>query len=230
MLSQTKEIVEPKKTYEELRPGRHYSSGPLQSTQTDDKGRFTFQHIHQGAVQLFLAQGNMFKYWTYLADGSPEEARLTLPERRPELDAGPALVPAPPPRPVEPGQIAPEWQVGSWSDGRDRKLANERGKVIVLYCWGITFWQSVSALPALGKLAAEFEPRGVEFLAKNARSVDPQVPERASGGSRTARGRRSLPLAETRRVGQPRKVSTGKNAYLPWQEKLGNGSKTIQVA
>ena len=147
-------------------------SGPLQLTQTDGEGRFTFQHFHQGVVQLFLAQGNMFKYWTYLADGSPEEARLMLPEKRPEFDGGPALVPAPPPRPIEPGQIAPEWQVGSWSDGRDRKLANERGRVVVLYFWGITFWQSVSALPALGKLAAAFEPRGVEFLAIHNSDLD----------------------------------------------------------
>ncbi len=36
---------------------------------------------------------------------------------------------------------------------------------MVLYFWGISFWPSVAALPAVGKLAAKFQPRGVEFLA-----------------------------------------------------------------
>lgn len=35
----------------------------------------------------------------------------------------------------------------------------------MLYFWGMVFWESVSELEALGKLATEFELRGVEFLA-----------------------------------------------------------------
>jgi hypothetical protein len=35
----------------------------------------------------------------------------------------------------------------------------------VLYFWGTDFWQSVAALPALGRLAARFEPKGVIFRA-----------------------------------------------------------------
>jgi alkyl hydroperoxide reductase subunit AhpC len=62
------------------------------------------------------------------------------------------------------GQPAAEWHVGRWSDGRYRKLADQRGKVVVLFFWGIR-GQSVSALPALGKLATAFQDRGVEFLA-----------------------------------------------------------------
>jgi thiol-disulfide isomerase/thioredoxin len=57
--------------------------------------------------------------------------------------------------------------VGPWSDNREHTLANERGKVIVLYFWGISFPPSVWVLPALGKLGREFEPRGVVFLAIN---------------------------------------------------------------
>jgi hypothetical protein len=36
----------------------------------------------------------------------------------------------------------------------------------------MTFWQSVNALPTLGKLAALFEPRGVEFLAIHNAELD----------------------------------------------------------
>jgi hypothetical protein len=38
-------------------------------------------------------------------------------------------------------------------------------KSVLLYFWGTDFWQSVGALPAIGKLAARFEPRGVVFRA-----------------------------------------------------------------
>ena len=77
----------------------------------------------------------------------------------------PLMALAAPSEPLRLGQAAPEWQVGSWSDGRAHKLADDRGKVIVLYFWGTDFWQSVGALPAIGKLAAKFEPRGVVFRA-----------------------------------------------------------------
>lgn len=70
------------------------------------------------------------------------------------------------------GRPAPEWQVGPWSDGRTRTLADQRGKVVVLYVWGISFWPSVGALPAMGRLATRFQPRGVEFLAIHNASLD----------------------------------------------------------
>ncbi|MFI5456191.1 MAG: sigma-70 family RNA polymerase sigma factor [Isosphaerales bacterium] len=147
-------------------------SGAIQSIQTDGKGRFTIRGVHRGVTQLFVSNGTMFKTWIYLADGSPEEARLQLPERRPEFDVNPALLRAPSPKPLALGQTAPQWQVGPWSDGRARKLVDDRGKVVVLYFWGMPFWESVSALPALGKLAAKFEPRGVEFLAIHNADLD----------------------------------------------------------
>jgi hypothetical protein len=147
-------------------------SGTLQSTQTDAKGRFTFHHIHQGVVHLLITNGTIFKSWSNLADGSREEARFQLPDRRPELDINRAPLLSPPANPPAIGQIAPEWQLGSWSDGRDRKRADQRAKVVVLYFWGMTFWQSVNALPTLGKLAALFEPRGVEFLAIHNAELD----------------------------------------------------------
>ncbi len=140
-------------------------SGAIQSIRTDDQGRFTIRGLHRGVTNLFVTKGTMFKSWIYLADGSLEEPRFQLPERRPEFDVNPALLRTPAPKPPAPGQSAPEWDVGPWSDGRARKLADHRGKVVVLYFWGMVFWESVSELEALGKLATEFELRGVEFLA-----------------------------------------------------------------
>jgi peroxiredoxin len=77
----------------------------------------------------------------------------------------PPMALAAPSNPLRVGQAALEWQTGTWSDGRTHKLADDRGKTVLLYFWGTDFWQSVGALPAIGKLAARFEPRGVVFRA-----------------------------------------------------------------
>ena len=73
------------------------------------------------------------------------------------------------------GQPAPELRVSTWSDGRARKLGDLRGKVVVLYFWRIEFPPSVSSLLPLGKLATEFQPRGVEFLAIHHSALDEEV-------------------------------------------------------
>jgi peroxiredoxin len=165
-----------------INPGR---SGAIQSTKTDEKGRFTINGIHRGVAQVFVSNGPLFKSWIYLADGSPEELRLQLPERRPDFNIDPALPRTPPPQPVAVGQGAPEWEVNPWSDGHARKLSDRRGKVVVLYFWGMVFWQSVGALPAMGKLAGEFEPRGVEFLAIHNTEPDAEHSQKQAGKALT---------------------------------------------
>ncbi len=88
----------------------------------------------------------------------------------------PAVNPgAGPDEPLALGAPAPEWKVGPWSDRVPRKIADERGKVVVLYLWGMPFLQSVSVLPALGKVAAEFKPRNVEFLAIHSAEPDEET-------------------------------------------------------
>ena len=98
-----------------------------------------------------------------MARPSRPASHCRIPLRGRPRPTSPPFAPAPPP-PIAVGQPAVEWQVGPWSDGRDHKLSDQAGKVVVLFFWGITFHPSVRRLPALGKLAAEFQPRGVEFL------------------------------------------------------------------
>jgi thiol-disulfide isomerase/thioredoxin len=115
----------------------------------------------------------------YLADGSPELIRIKLPERMIAPAVNPGIGPD---EPLALGAPAPEWKVGPWSDRVARKLADERGKVVVLYFWGMPFLQSVSVLPALGKVADEFRPRNVEFLAIH--SVEPDAETTREQGRR----------------------------------------------
>ena len=149
-------------------------SGTDQSTQTDEHGRFSLRDLRRDVTHLFVFHGsirtsNFFSPTVHprkFTCNSPSECRIPAPIL-------PALRGGPPP-PIAVGQPAAEWQVGPWSDGRARKLADERGKVVVLYFWGISFSTSVNALPALGKLAGRFEPLGVEFLAIHNAELDPK--------------------------------------------------------
>ena len=151
---------------------RARSTGPPGSSTTDKDGRFTISGLSRGVVMLYAFHEKVRASNFYLADGSPELVRIKLPERMiaPVVNPG-----AGPEEPLAVAQPAPEWKVGPWSDRVARKIADERGKVVVLYFWGMAFSQSVSVLPALGKVAAEFKPRNVEFLAIHTAEPDEET-------------------------------------------------------
>jgi RNA polymerase sigma factor (sigma-70 family) len=145
-------------------------SGTTTSSPTDAEGRFVLRDLRRGLGHLTVFYGGILKGNSYLVDGSPIEARIQLPERprEPHREArdAPAL------EPLAVGHQAPEWEIGAWSDGRPCRLADVRGRVVVLYLWSTGTWQSVSALTALGKLAAAYESRDVTFLAIHCRDKD----------------------------------------------------------
>ncbi len=137
----------------------------IPAARTDEKGRFILRNLQRGATELSATDGRVWARIYYLRVGSAQPICLQLSERRPaglddRLENVRAFGHA---KPVRLSQAAPEWQVSRWSDDRARKLADDLGKVVVLYFWGTDFWQSVDALPALGKLAAAFESRGAVF-------------------------------------------------------------------
>ncbi len=70
------------------------------------------------------------------------------------------------------GQPAFEWQVGKWSDGQTRKLADYRGRIVFLDFWSTQDGQSVSSLPVLNRLKERYEPLGVVFLSIHAPGGD----------------------------------------------------------
>ena len=110
----------------------------------------------------------MFGPSKYVRVGNSSQPVVSFSFRRPATSSATYLSWTARPLPSKPlriGQAALEWQVGDWSDGRGHNLASDQGKAVVLYFWGTDFWQSVGALPALGTLAAQFEPRGVVFRA-----------------------------------------------------------------
>jgi hypothetical protein len=112
---------------------RAKSAGPPGATTTDENGRFTITGLRRGVVMLYPFHEKVRASNCYLADGSPELVRIKLPER---MNA-PAVNPgAGPEEPLAVGSASLEWKAGPWSDRVPRKLANERGKVVVLYFLG----------------------------------------------------------------------------------------------
>ena len=133
-------------------------SESIPTVRADENGRFTMDYLRRGKTQLTAFDGIGNSVTEELMVDPTQSVLLQLPEERHRRDVAVTAR-------VRPGQAAPEWQVGPWSDGRTKKLADDRGKTVVLYFWGTDFKQSVQALPAIGKLADRFEPRGVAFRA-----------------------------------------------------------------
>jgi hypothetical protein len=147
-------------------------SEKTQTAWTDVNGRFTLNDLRRGMTTLIAnaGPGGAISVYERLSVGSDQSAVLQLPElpRRSKL----ALEERTRSEPLRTGQAAVAWHVGPWSDGRPHELADDRGRVVLLYFWGTDFRQSVEALPALAKLAARFEPRGVGFRAIHRPAAD----------------------------------------------------------
>jgi RNA polymerase sigma factor (sigma-70 family) len=132
------------------------------TARTDKNGHFALQGLPGGPVRLEARYGDLRRGYSYPAIDSSREIEIPL-QARPAPGAQRPAPAAPPDRPrsLATGQPAPEWQVDKWSDGKPRRLADFRGRFVVLGFWSAT---DASALPVLNKLKDRFEPRGVVFL------------------------------------------------------------------
>ncbi len=115
--------------------------------------------------------GDLSRGDSYPAIDSSREIEIAL-RARPQPGAPRPAPPAPldRPRSLATGQPAPEWQVDKWSDGKHRRLADFRGRIVFLGFWSAA--SGVSAVPVLNKLKDRFEPRGVVFLSIHTPGTD----------------------------------------------------------
>jgi RNA polymerase sigma factor (sigma-70 family) len=135
------------------------------TARTDKNGHFALRGLPGGPVRLVVRYGDLQRGDSYPALDSSREIEIALQAMPGPGAPRPAPI-APPDRPrsLATGQPAPEWHVDKWSDGKPRRLADFRGRIVVLNFWCATAGSSVSALPVLNKLKDRFEPRGVVFL------------------------------------------------------------------
>jgi RNA polymerase sigma factor (sigma-70 family) len=151
-----------------------------QFARTDRAGRFAFQGLSRGASRVNVRYGDLQTGMLWPADAPSREVVLQLRER-PKPGAPPQAATAGPAglRLLATGQPAPEWQVGRWSDGQARRLADYRGRIVFLDFWGIWCGPCLSSLPVLKKLKERFEPRGVVFLSIHTPGHDESAINRA---------------------------------------------------
>eukprot|EP01136_Pigoraptor_vietnamica_P042296 Opistho-1_new@16283 len=144
-----------------LEPGNGYALR-RQITRTDSAGRAVLKNLPSGVVQVSIRWGTKIK-WTNLVISKNQSENQTVTIRVKEF------VPATTSKvekskPLAVGQIAPEWDIVEWSDGRSRKLSDFHGQIVVLDFWGLRCSGCVASIPAQKKLAQKYASQGVVFL------------------------------------------------------------------
>ncbi len=76
------------------------------------------------------------------------------------------------PTPLAAGTAAPEWSIVEWTDGKQRKLADYRGKVVVLDFWGVWCGPCIHAIPAIKELQNLYKDQDVVFLGIHTAATD----------------------------------------------------------
>jgi thiol-disulfide isomerase/thioredoxin len=76
------------------------------------------------------------------------------------------------------GTPAPEWKIAEWTDGKDRKLSDYRGEVVVLDFWGVWCGPCIHAIPALKQLQRRYKDRDVVFLGVHTAGTDVAIVKR----------------------------------------------------
>ena len=76
------------------------------------------------------------------------------------------------------GTPAPEWKIAVWTDGKDRKLSDYRGKVVVLDFWGVWCGPCIHAIPAMKQLHSRYKNRDVVFLGVHTAGTDVAIVKR----------------------------------------------------
>ena len=108
------------------RPTR-YRSGP--------DGRFTIPNLNRGVVRPGFTFGKLTAAGSYVVDGKAEPVTVQLrpvPARPAAATARPA-----PAQPLKIGEIAPNWVVRGWTDGKERSIGELRGRVVCLDFWNL---------------------------------------------------------------------------------------------
>jgi thiol-disulfide isomerase/thioredoxin len=99
------------------------------------------------------------------------------------LTVAPIRIAAPTEQPQQPpalaaGTSAPEWKIAEWTDGKDRKLSDYHGKVVVLDFWGIWCGPCIHAIPAMKELHSRYRDRDVVFLGIHTAGTDMSLVKR----------------------------------------------------
>lgn len=109
-----------------------------------------------------------------IAAGPNEELVLKVSEPR----TATAEAPSKPVVRLTVGAAAPAWEIAEWTDGRTRKLAGYRGKIVVLDFWGTWCGPCIQMIPAAKQLHEHYKDKDVVFLAIHTAGTDMSLVKR----------------------------------------------------
>ncbi len=134
-----------------------------QVIRADAQGRGTLRNLPAGVVAVYASYGSLAGQSKLVVDEQANSDEVTTLRLR-EINAQqPQTRTMPDPPPV--GSPAAEWSLVGWTDGQTRKLADYRGKVVVLDFWGLWCSACLNGLPAMKELEAHYANRSdVVFL------------------------------------------------------------------
>lgn len=144
-----------------IEPGNAYSLRS-QAVRSDANGRATLNNLPSGVIRATASHGGQSISTKLVVSKDESENTVTTLKL--------AAPPSPQANGVQRnetlgiGTTAPDWDLKGWSDGKDRKIADYRGKVLVLDFWGVWCGPCVSAIPSMQALAEKYEPKDVVFL------------------------------------------------------------------
>lgn len=158
-------IIEPTGSYAERK----------QIARTDADGMCTLKNLPAGLVSVYAKFGKMWASTKVpIVEGDNEPLVLKVTQRR-DQTAGAAKSR---PKALATGTIAPEWAIAEWTDGATRKLADYRGKVVVLDFWGVWCGPCVRSIPAMKQLHERYKDQDVVFIGIHTAGTDMSLVKR----------------------------------------------------
>ncbi|QDT42368.1 Regulatory protein BlaR1 [Gimesia alba] len=144
-----------------IEPGTAYALR-RQAVRTDVDGRAVLKNLPSGVIQASVRWGSKMKWLNLVISQHKKENKEVIIHLKELTNSTTNRVEKL--KPLAVGQIAPEWNITEWSDGRARKLSDYRGRVVVLDFWGLRCKGCIEMLPAQKKLEKKFAEQGVVFL------------------------------------------------------------------
>lgn len=140
-----------------------YSNGLRRmAIRTDAEGRGILKNLPVGMVSVGLMYPGHNDNRGLVVSSLQADNRETKLRLKKMLDL--SAFAAKPREAIAIGQPAPELEIETWTDGKHHKLADYRGRVVVIYYWMITYGSFLRSIPMRQELAEKYKSRGVVFL------------------------------------------------------------------
>jgi thiol-disulfide isomerase/thioredoxin len=133
-----------------------------QFTKTDQNGNCVVRNLPAGITRLQLRYGDQWASDKIVvsASSATEPAVNVRLVKKPSENAKPEPF-EPKPVKVKTGEMAPQWSIAQWTDGKDHQLSDFRGQVVVIDFWGVWCSACINEIPAIKNLQDKFADRVV---------------------------------------------------------------------